>query len=437
MRARGDLVAAGAAAGLLALTSLAGALLWLAGRPVHATAAPFTAHWLPHAGPGTPAALALAALVVLYGRRIAETLPWRGLLAATYTASAAWILSLALVDGWRRGVAGRLTTRHEYLSEVAGVGGIGDLLRGFSARIVDGPADAWTTHVAGHPPGAFLVFVGLDRAGLGGGAWAALMCIAVAAGGAVAVAVTLRALGDEAAARAAVPFLVLFPGAVWLGVSADGLFTGVTASGLALLAVALTRRSLLAGLGAGLLLGYALYLSYGFTLLAFLAAAVVLLARRVRPWSWPVLLMTGAAAVLVVVAFTAAGFWWLDGLHLVTVRYYQGIASVRPYAYWVVADLAILAVSAGLFAGVTARRALAAARGDRGPAVWLPIAALVTVLAADLSGYSKAEVERIWQPFVLWLMAGAVLVPGPSRRAWLVVQAAIALLANHLLLTTW
>jgi hypothetical protein len=69
--------------------------------------------------------------------------------------------------------------------------------------------------------------------------------------------------------------------------------------------------------------------------------------------------------------------------------------------------------------------------------VLLPATALLAILAADLSGYSKAEVERIWLPFAVWLAAGAALVPAPGRRGWLVAQAAVALLVNHLLVTTW
>ena len=57
--------------------------------------------------------------------------------------------------------------------------------------------------------------------------------------------------------------------------------------------------------------------------------------------------------------------------------------------------------------------------------------------AADLSGYSKAEVERIWLPFAVWLLAGAALIPPADRRTWLAAQAAGALTVNHLLLTTW
>nr|WP_221383223.1 hypothetical protein [Actinoplanes polyasparticus] len=428
---RNDLVAAAVAVALVALAGLVGGLLFLNGHPVRASFAPLTARWLPHLGPGTPLAVLTAAVVIWYGPRLAETLPWRRLLVVAYATSTAWILSLALVDGWHRGIAGRLTTRHEYLSEVGGVTDVAAMLRGFTGRILDFQPDSWTTHVAGHPPGALLVFVGLDRIGLGGGGWASVVCVAVGALCAVAVPIALRALGDESAGRAAVPFLVLFPGAVWLGVSADGLFAGITAVGLALLAVALRRSNIPAGLGAGVLLGGGLYLSYGLVLLAVPALAVVLLAARIRGL---VAALAGAAAV--VVAFTLAGFWWLDGYDLVIVRYYQGIATDRPYAYWVWANLALVVLSAGPVAAVILRRATVE-RPWRRPAVVLPAAALLAIVAADVSGYSKAEVERIWLPFVVWLTAGAALIPAPSRRTWLVVQAGVALLINHLVLTTW
>ena len=39
----------------------------------------------------------------------------------SWATSAAWALSLALIDGWQRGFAGRLTTRDEYLYEVPGI----------------------------------------------------------------------------------------------------------------------------------------------------------------------------------------------------------------------------------------------------------------------------------------------------------------------------
>jgi hypothetical protein len=427
---RADVWTGAAALGLFATASVVGALLYLAGRPVLASAAPLFAHWRPHVGPGTPLALAIAGLVVWRGPEFAARLSWRRLLGVSYLAATGWILALALVDGWQRGLAGRLTTHHEYLHEVPGVTDIPTMLRTFTTRILDFQPDSWATHVSAHPPGALLVFVGLDRIGLGGGGWAALACVLAGALIAVAVPQTVRLLADEAAARATVPFVVLFPGAVWIGASADGLFAGVTTTGVALVAAGLVRRAAVPALLGGLVLGAGVFLSYGLVLLGPVVIAAAVAARRWRP-----LLYAAVGATVVLAAFTLAGFWWLDGYHLLVERYYQGIAADRPYAYWVWANVAILAVSAGPAAFAIVRRALpgrslAATR-------LLPLAAATAVLAADLSGLSKAEVERIWLPFAVWLTAGAALLPGRDRRGWLAVQAAVALLTNHLLLTTW
>ncbi|RZU53640.1 hypothetical protein EV385_5571 [Krasilnikovia cinnamomea] len=455
--ARADLIAAGAALSLFASAAAVGAVLYLLGHPVHASAAPLFAAWLPHAGPGTPLAVVLAVLVCRWGPALAAALPWRRLLVLAYATAAAWTASLALVDGWQRGIAGRLTTRYEYLHEVGGVSGIPAMLRGFTARILDFQPDSWTTHVAGHPPGALLAFVWLDRAGLGGGAPAGALCILAAALVAVAVPYTVRLLGTDDAARAVVPFVVVFPGAVWSGVSADGMFAGVTAVGVALLAHGVTRRVAGAAFAGGVLLAFGCYLSYGLVLMAPIVVAVLILSGPHRRTAW----WAGAGAALVAAGFTAAGFHWLTGYHLVIERYYQGLASRRPYGYWVWADLAVLAVSAGPAAAVIVRRAactgwqaggLRAGISGAGHAVvanlrrpgagasgrWLlPLAVAAAIVAADVSGYSKAEVERIWLPFAGWLMAGAALIPPGDRRMWLAVQAAVALTVNHLLLTTW
>jgi hypothetical protein len=443
-RPRGDVLAAAVPVGLFAVAAVTGAALGRAGRPVGAGAAPVFANWLPHVGPGTPLALAVAAAVVWHGPRLAARLRWPALLAAAYATAVAWTLGLALVDGWQRGLAGRLTTRHEYLTEVAGVTDVPAMLRGFAGRILDLQPDSWTTHVAGHPPGALLVFVALDRVGLGGGGWAAIACVLAGASVVVTVPVTVRALGGEPAARTAVPFVVLFPGAVWIGASADGMFAGLTAAGVALLAVAARRDAGTAALAGGALLGFGGYLSYGLVLMlpiaATAAAAAAVAAGRARPVR--ALAGAGAGGLAVAAAFTAAGFWWPDGYHLVVQRYYQGIASERPYGYWIWANLAAVAVCAGPVAAVIGRRALVGIRGSgalrRGGALrLLPLAALAAMLAADVSGLSKAEVERIWLPFAVWVAAGAALVPDPYRRHWLAVQAATALLVNHLLLTPW
>jgi hypothetical protein len=48
---------------------------------------------------------------------------------------------------------------------------------------------------------------------------------------------------------------------------------------------------------------------------------------------------------------------------------------------------------------------------------------------------SKAEVERIWLPFVVWLQVATAHLPAPARRWWLAGQALTALAVNHLLFT--
>lgn len=402
---------------------------------------PLVGNWMPHVGPGTPAAIAVAVAVVAYGPALAARLPWRRLLLTVWGGALAWTWSLALVDGWSRGVAGRLTTRHEYLQVVGRWQDIPATLRDFHAHILIGTPDNWPAHVAGHPPGATLTFVLLDRIGLGGGGWAGAFVITAGTTAAVAVLVTVRRLADEGLARRAAPFLVLAPAAVWTGTSADGWFAAVAAWALALLALAVTGcRPAWTGLGSGLLFGLTLYLSYGLTLVAVIAAAVLLLGtRRLRPLPYV------AAGLLVVPAvFTALGFDWWEAYRLLVTRYYQGAGGVRPYGYWIWANLActVLVVGPATVAGLrrgggvllgTARTALL-----RGPAPRLALlvgSALLALLIADLSGMSKAETERIWLPFALWLLPAGSFLPGP--RGWLAGQAAVALLLNHLVLTGW
>ncbi|POX48266.1 hypothetical protein C3489_27630 [Streptomyces sp. Ru71] len=411
---------------------------------------PLVGFWRPHTGPGTPAALAVAVLVVGYGPVAAARLPWRALLATVWGAALAWIWSLALVDGWQRGVAGRLTTRFEYLQAVGRFHDIPATLRDFTHHILLHSPGNWPAHVAGHPPAATLTFVLLDRAGLHGGGWAGAWCITVGATAGMAVLVAVRLLAGEETARRAAPFVVLAPAAVWLGTSADAYFAAVAAWSVALLAVAVIRRSRSAALGAGLLFGLTCYLSYGLTLMALVGAAVVLLARPPAGRLLRGLPFLIAGCAVVPVLFTLAGFDWWEAYRLLVERYYQGAGGVRPYGYWVWANLActVLVVGAATVAGlrragavlVRERGALRPARVGAGPSPQLRLAvlacaALLALLAADLSGMSKAETERIWLPFAVWLLPTGALLTRP--RAWLAAQAALALLLNHLLLTGW
>ncbi|MGV9826981.1 MULTISPECIES: hypothetical protein [unclassified Gordonia (in: high G+C Gram-positive bacteria)] len=429
------------------LTAVAGAALLVAAAVVtpllvgdglrgriFADAAPLFGKWLPHLGPGTVPAvvLAVAAVSVIPSRlaslRIGPLALW------AWGIGAAWTMSLALVDGWQRGVAGRLVRPDEYLAEVPGVHSISGMLSGFSARILDHQPDSWTTHVSGHPPGSLLTFVILDRVGLGGGGWAALWCVAIGTSGIAAAIVTLERLGSLDSARRAAPFLAFFPGLIWVGVSADGYYMGVVAWGLALLAIAATTvgsRSAAAAIGAGLLLGFALFLNYGLVLSGIMAAAVLLAARSWRPIPWAL-----AAALAVVAAFALTGFWWLDGYHLVVERYYQGIASQRPFAYWGWANLAATAIAVGP-ATVAAFARLTDLSVLRRRELWPALAGFAALAAADLSALSKAETERIWLPFTLWMVTATAVLPIRDRRWWLGGQVVLALVVNHLVLTYW
>jgi len=67
----------------------------------------------------------------------------------------------------------------------------------------------------------------------------------------------------------------------------------------------------------------------------------------------------------------------------------------------------------------------------------LVLAALAAILCADLSMLSKAEVERIWLPFAVWLTAAPALLPVRSHRWWLGVNVIGALLLNHVIFTNW
>lgn len=443
---RADLLAAAAGVLLVTAAAVIGRAIEDADGTLIVHWPPLLASWYPHIGPGTAAAPLVAVAVVAYGPPLAARLPWRGLLPAVWAASTAWILALALIDGWGRGLAERLTTKHEYLRVIGRFDDIGAALRGFTDHILIGPPGNWPAHVAGHPPGATLTFVLLDRIGLGGGAWAGMWCVVLGASAALAVLIALRALTDEPTARRAAPFLVLAPVAVWAGASADAYFAAVAAWSLALLALAATRTTrspATAALASGLLFGLTCYLSYGLTLFAAPLLAVLLLTRTARPV--PLFLL---GALVVPAAFTLAGFDWWEAYHLLVERYYQAAGGIRPYSYWVWANLACTTIAAGLATVAGLRRAARGAPGavralrtgtDTAPQrlALLALAALLALLAADLSGMSKAETERIWQPFILWLLPTAALLPKSGRRGWLTAQAAVALLVNHLLWTGW
>lgn len=416
---------------------------------VYASAfAPLSALWRPRVGVGTAPAIAIGVAVALRGIAAADRLlRWPLLLAGAYVVSLAWMFSLALVDGVS-GISAVFENPNESLITAHRVGGISTLLHTFIARIPANAPGSWTTHVAGHPPGSLLVFVALVRLGLGSGLAAGLVVTILGATTPVAVLLTLDRLGARPAARRVAPFLAVGPFAIWSAVSADALFAAVLGWSMYALSRAAARtdratRSVLRtqgwGLVAGLLFGCALMLSYGLAIAAMLLIAVLVAARTWRPAPATIV---GAAVVLAV--FAAAGFRWWAALPVLHTRYDAGIAHLRPAAYWIWADFAALLLSAGLAAAPAAalvvRRWRLAGRSIRSPArpvIVLGLAALACVAVADLTLMSKAEVERIWLPFMPWLLLGVALLPPLWRTRALAGQVVLALVLQTLLFTVW
>jgi len=406
----------------------------------YADTAPIFGWWKAHVGWGSIAAAAIGIAAVVWGPSLALRMSWRVLTFVTWATSCGWAFSLAMIDGWRVGFAGRLVARHEYLRQVPTITNIPEMLRTFSGRILDFQPNSWITHVSGHPPGALLTFVWLDRIGLSGGAWAGACCLLVGSSAATAVIVAVRAVSDEPTARLAAPFVAVAPTAIWIAVSADAYFAGVAAWGIALLALAASRTvrwPVPVAASAGLLLGWAIFLNYGLMLMG-LPALAVLIAVRNRRAALAALAAAVPASVAVVVAFAVAGFWWFDGYTLVQQRYWQGIAVNRPFQYWSWANLAsvVCAIGVGSVAGLARVFDIAAIRRRAGLHL-LALSAITAILCADLSMLSKAETERIWLPFMVWLTAAPALLRPATHRWWLAANVIGALAINHFILTNW
>lgn len=435
-------------AAALVLAAAAVIIPAVTGWQVHVRLPPLHAVWTPRLGWGTIPAVVLGVLAVRYAVDLSARLSWGRMLAASFGGALAWMLALASVDGLD-GIQKVLDLKSEYLQTARAVTDFGATLRDYIAHIPLHSTDHWPIHIAGHPPGALLFFVVLVHLDVGSGLAAGLVVILLAATTPVAVLVTLHRLGAEVEARKAAPFLVFGTAAIWMAVSADAMFGAFAAWGLACLALAATSRRVPAiarrfpstagwGLLAGALLGYCVMLSYGLPLLAVLAVGVLIAARSWRPLPWAI-----AAAVAVVGAFALAGFAWWQAYPVLSARYWDGIASSRPFGYWVWGDLAALVFSAGPILGASIAVVVMQVRGFRELSggtrvvVLLVGAAAASILLADASMMSKAEVERIWLPFVPWLLLGMALASERWRRWGLGVQVVAALLVQHLLFTTW
>lgn len=424
--ARADMLAVAAWASLIVVAIVWGRLLLAEGVGLFIQAPPLYGELGLDVGPGVLVAIAVAAAIVISGPTLAQTLSWGRVLGLTALAAAAWPLALSLLAG-PDSITAPVSNPHEYLGVVPSIDSVGGFLSTFVDRI-----DTFSTHVSGHPPGFPLILFALDRVGLGGAGPATALIVAVAASAPVAVLVAARAVAGEGAVRPAAPFLVLTPAAIWIVTSADALYMGVGAWAVSLVVLAIAApergRSATFAVVGGLLFGAVAFLSFGLVLLATIPLAVATWKRRAFP-----LVLAAGAALAVVAAAAAAGYWWLDGLAAARGQYYDGVAALRPFGYFVIANLAAFAIATG------PATAAGLARLRRAPIAVLVFGGLAAVALADLSAMSKAEVERIWLPFAPWVILAVASLDGDvaGRRRWLAAQAALAILVEAVLVTAW
>jgi hypothetical protein len=417
-RRRSDRRAVGAWAAVVAVGIIGGG--WLTARhpAFHTDAAPFHGHWALDVRAAALVPVLVAVAVVAGGRRAAGGLRWRRLVLATPAAAFAWAVALS-TSGGGHGFAQPILERGGYLEGVHLVDG--DFLRTFTSAWPSFP-----THVKGHPPGLVVLLGLLDRIGLGGPTWAAVLVVAVGATAAAAVLLAVRDVADEATARRIAPFLVVVPGAVWMATSGDALFTGVAAWAV-VATIRATRRGPAAAAGAGLLWAAALLLSYGLVLLAPVAVGVAWWRRRLD-----VLAVTAAATVGALVAVgLGTGFWWPAGLAATRAAYHAGYAAHRSATAFLWLDVCAVAAALGPAVAPALRRLRFDGVG------LLAGGAVVGLVVADLSLLSKAEVERIWLPWVPWALVATATLPVARHRAWLAAQAATGIALQLALRSTW
>ncbi|HZD02605.1 MAG TPA: hypothetical protein VFA46_21180, partial [Actinomycetes bacterium] len=346
--------------------------------------------------------------------------------------SAAGLALLALaVAALREGPRGwwaPLDYAGEYPAGVAAVGAIPSFLRHFPELLPGLPS-----HAQAHPAGTMVFYALVARVHPGLEA-AALATVAVGSLGALAAGTLARDELGEGGGRWALALWVLSPGVVlYVATSADAVFATVLASAALASHRGLARRSWAWTVAGGALLWVATMLTYAAVLLLpFLAVRAAGRLRAQPRWvaAW------AALTAALVLALTGL-LWLLTGYDPVAVvgsaqRAYEAApgSAGRVLWQWLPGDLIAFGGMLGvpLLAAFVAR--MAAVVRER---AWASVdaAAAAALLAAASWGFSRGEVERIFQ-----FLVPLVLVPAVGQlRAWRVRLPVVAalLLAQTLL----
>ena len=416
------------AAGFVAIAVTVALGLWWArhdGRELGLSYPPFVGRWDPGATGWALAAAALLALAVWIGPRLLSPA-----LGPAAFAACAYALTLALrlalgaasggTDGWSRmfdldGFEGP----NEYLPALTALSyGPGFFLDRFAELV-----PALPVHAAGHPPGLLLV---MDAFGIDSPERLAALCIAGGALVAPLAYVLARGLLDERRARIAGLLTASAPAVLLFGAtSADALYAAI---GL-VAAIPLASRRLPARVAGALLLAVASL--FAWSLLA-VGAWAALLAWRRNGFKDAVALALLCGAVLLAVHGAIAALTGFDpiGTLRATEQVYRfGIASERPYWYWLAGSPAAFLVMLGLPVAWFALRALAT--GDDAA-----IAIFAVIAVAAVAGFTKAEVERIWLCFAPFVCIAAASALGERDLRPVLALLALQALAWELLWNT-
>jgi len=161
-------------------------------------------------------------------------------------------------------------------------------------------------------------------------------------------------------------------------------------------------------------------------------AALVVLMRD----GWRRAMQLAAACAAAVAGLNGALAAWtgydpIGALRSTEAVYRNSLASVRPYTFWAFGSPTAWLVMLGLPTAWMALRSLS----RRDPAA---LALGAVVMAAAVLGFTKAETERIWLPFVpLTCVAAAASIDLRKVRPLLVALAAQALAVELLFYTIW
>jgi hypothetical protein len=412
----------------MALTVAVG--LWLArhdGHELGLTFPPFVGKWEPEVTAWALVAAGLFAAAIWAAPR---------LLSPTFppAAFAGTVFGLTLALRLALGAASRGTQDWSHVFDPAGFEGANEYLAALPALrygpgfFVDRFAElvpALPVHAAGHPPGLLLVMHAL--AIKTPGALAALCIVGGALLAPLAYALA-RGLLDDGSARVAALLTASAPSVLLFGAtSADALYAVL---GL-LAAWPLTSARLPVVLAGAVLLAVASLFAWSLLGIGVWAAALAW-RRRGRREMLALVLLCGVALIAVHAAFAAlTGFDPIGAIRATEQVYRRGIASERPYWFWLPGSPTAFLVMIGLPIAWLGLRALAA--GDDAA-----VAIFSVLVLAALAGFTKAEVERIWLSFAPFVCIAAASVLSADRlRPVLALLGAQALAWELLWNTVW